>query len=174
MLLKISIWLCFYKNTNDIIFNFLLDPDCWCRMGFCRFSPHEGNISMGWSKRNRIWLEIYAKKLWCKYRLGEFTNITRFCTSFINFDGIEQLILYTFLHLGSFFDTGMLSLALDAPRSKWIWKQYAFLWKFIWIWHAAKSIPSSHLTNSTLFIQNSSSRPYYQCLRLRSLDKLSS
>merc|ERR1719266_1775917 len=74
----------------------------------------------------------------------------------------------------SFFDTGMLSLAVDAPRSKWIWKQYAFLWKFIWIWHAATSIPSSHLTNSTMFIQNSSSRPHHQCLRTRSLDKLSS
>ena len=66
-------------------FSFLLDPDRWCGMGFCRFSPHEGNISMGWSKRNWIWLEIYAKKLWCKYRLGEFTNITRFRTSLINF-----------------------------------------------------------------------------------------
>ena len=89
-------------------------------------------------------------------------------------DGIKQNIYFIFLHLGSFFDTGMLSLAVDAPRSKWIWKQYAFVWKFIWIWHAATSISSSHLTNSTLFIQNSSSRPHYQCLRTRSLDKLSS
>ena len=68
------------KTLNDKIFIFLLDPDCWCRMGFCRFSPHEGNISMGWSKGNWIWLEIYAKKLWCKYRLGELNDITRFRT----------------------------------------------------------------------------------------------
>ena len=40
------------KTLNGIILAFLLDPDCWCRMGFCRFSTHEGNISMGWSKRN--------------------------------------------------------------------------------------------------------------------------